>query len=77
LAQRCGYTYPEIRAMTLADVYRQFSYWKTNPPLDVLVGAIAVAMGMKLPETEDEKLKKYPTYEEALRMAQITGGGRL
>ncbi len=69
----CGYTPKEIRAMTLFDVQRLISHWQQQPPLRVLVSAVAISLGIKLPESQSAK-PSYMTEAEARRMIAQTGG---
>lgn len=39
LATACGYSYPEIDAMTLPAVYELLDYWREHPPVHLLIGA--------------------------------------
>lgn len=62
--------------MTLFDVQRLTNHWRELPPLRILVAACAAALGVKLPEPEDQKQKKYLTAEEFGRMVDATDGFR-
>jgi hypothetical protein len=47
LATGCGYPYPVIDAMTLAEVGEIFAYWRENPPAHLMVQTIARMLGWK------------------------------
>lgn len=57
--------------MTLHDVARLNTYWTSNPPLTVLVRAIAQAFGVEIKPAEE---KHYMTAEEAARHLALTDG---
>ena len=59
--------------MTLHDVQRLNNHWRREPPLRVLVSAVAYSLGIKLPEAQPEN-KSYITEAEARRMIAQTGG---
>lgn len=59
--------------MTLHDVQRLHNHWRREPPLRVLVSAVASSLGIKLPEAQSET-KSYITEAEARRMIAQTGG---
>lgn len=72
LRTECGYTGAEIDAMEFDDVIELHQYWQSNPPVGMLVRAIAQVLGIKF---EDRSSALGPmTYDEALRFTRITGG---
>jgi hypothetical protein len=69
-----GCSVEDIGKMTLHDVRRLSTYAKKHPPIRVLVSYCAAALGVTLPEAEDQKKSKYLTAEEFRRIVQTTGG---
>lgn len=69
LATGCGYTYPQIAAMTVFDVTRQFKYWNKKPPTHEMVAAY-LGFGEK---AEAEK-PEYMTFEGLQAVMRSTGG---
>jgi hypothetical protein len=59
--------------MTLQDVSRLSSYARKHPPLRVLVGWCAQALGVEMPDP-NKKPPKYLTAEEFKKLVQMTGG---
>ena len=45
LATGCGYSYPVIDAMTLAEAGEIFAYWERDPPAHLIVQTIARLLG--------------------------------
>src|SRR5439155_15420597 len=49
LATGCGYAYPVIDRMTLAEAGEIFRYWEDNPPAHLMVQVIARLIGWQPP----------------------------
>ena len=59
--------------MTLHDVRRLHNHWRREPPLRVLVAAVAHAFGVKFPEAQETKPSAMTESEARLLMAQTEG----
>lgn len=72
-----GYTFDDVRRMTLHDVALAHGYWKRNPPLEVLMAVVAKSLGVEFPEAgkkPDDQSGKYMTEQEFRLMMRATGG---
>ena len=49
LATGCGYAYPVIDNMTLAEAGEIFRYWEDNPPMHLMTQIIARLLGWQPP----------------------------
>ncbi len=63
LATSCGYTYPQIDAMSLCQVRELLGYWRAHPPVHLL---LAAALGAHA--------KAAPPQDFAALMALAPGG---
>jgi hypothetical protein len=59
--------------MTIFDVRRLTNHWRKNPPLRVLVRAVAASLGVEFKEPSDKS--KYLNAEEFKRLVEQTSGG--
>ena len=50
LATSCGYTYPQIDAMSLSQVRELLGYWRQHPPVHLLVAAALGAQAKPAPQ---------------------------
>ena len=72
LAEGCGYTPSQIRALRLDDIERQFAYWRRHPPLRAMFAAVH---GIKSADDKPaEKPPSYMTADDMRRLMAVTGG---